>query len=278
MKVDPRVVTRVFEKMSEGTDAEGRRDGAGRKCRIEMGSAKADRLVGGLRAGFGSRHTARFINELGVSPGKKPIHKATVARAAKHQFRMVCSKRQTTKTGNRNKESAWAISRHAICSQFREDIATKKVFIDGTLFVDEHSEFCVLGKGGHHGQSSKWEWRAHMKDGTFCLPDEGGALEAPVLQQKPKNPSRADGIFGVCAPTPLGGRRREGRRMNPFRYKGKVVGVKTYEAALATEIERVRKLGQISRDRVANGETNRHGLWHDHCDPGVNPYKSKHGE
>ena len=191
---------------------------------------------------------------------------------------MVCSKRQTTKTGSRNKDSPWASSRLAICEQFREDIASKKVFIDGTLFVDEHTEFCVLGTGNHNGQSSHWEWRAPVKDGNFCLENEGGALEPQVLRPKAKNPQRADGIFGVCAPTPLGGRRREGRRMAPLRYRGKVVGVGTYESALERKFERVRKLGQKNRERVANGETTRRGIWYDHCQAGVNPYKSKHGE
>ncbi len=112
------------------------------------------------------------------------------------------------KTGSRNPNLAWAVSRFHIYTQFRGDIATKKKELEGTLFVDEHTEFCQLGEKGHHGQSNRVEWRAHMLDDEFCHERDGGELEPQNLQRKPKNPSRADGIFGVCSPMPLGGRRR----------------------------------------------------------------------
>ena len=70
-----RIVRRVLEKLGEGMPAEQRRKGAGRKPRIVTGTPKADVLVGSLRAGFGARHTAMFINELGVSPRKKKTSK-----------------------------------------------------------------------------------------------------------------------------------------------------------------------------------------------------------
>ena len=104
---------------------EERREGGGRKPRIVPGTAKADVLVGSLRSGFGARNTAVFINVLGVSPRKRPIHKSTVYRVAKLQFGMVCGKRQTTKTGSRDVESKWAVSRLAICMQFVQDLATR---------------------------------------------------------------------------------------------------------------------------------------------------------
>ncbi len=120
--------------------------------------------------------------------------------------------------------------------QFREDLRKKDASIDGTLFIDEHSEYCVLGWLGHHGQSGKWEWRAPKKDGRWCHPNNGGELEPKQPQPKAKNPARADGIFGVCVPTPIGGRRREGCRMAPLCYKGKVVGISAFNDALIKEI------------------------------------------
>lgn len=167
------------------------------------------------------------------------------------------------------------MSRLGITTQFRDDIATKRACIEQTLFVDEHAEFCVLGFGNHHGGNSRFEWRAHRDaDGNICREADGGVLDAPVPRPRAKNPARADGIFGVCAPIPRGGRRQEGRRMRPCRYRGKVVGVLHYAAALAAEIERVRKLGLRNREKVADPTQNsRPGVWFDHVDPGKNPYE-----
>ena len=125
--------------------------GGGRKYCIKSGSCKADRLVGALRAGFGGRQTASKINELGVSPGKKPISGQVVRRAAKHTFGMVRAKRVIIKTGSRDKASAWSVARLAICKQFKADLEEGRSLLEGTLFVDEHSEFCVLGHNAHHG-------------------------------------------------------------------------------------------------------------------------------
>ena len=75
---------------------------------------------------------------------------------------MVRAKRQIIKTGSRDKESAWAKARLAIMIQFKEDMRTKKSSLMGTLFVDEHSEFCILAHGGRHGQAMRHEWRAPL--------------------------------------------------------------------------------------------------------------------
>ena len=73
VKADVRLVTRVINKIASGQDATKRKLGGGKPPRIKPGTAKADVLVGTLRSGLGSRHTASKINELGASPGKKPI-------------------------------------------------------------------------------------------------------------------------------------------------------------------------------------------------------------
>ena len=269
-----RTVKCVLTKLEKKVSPEERRPGAGRKSRITPGTDKADRLVGGLLSGFGARHTANFVNQVGVSPGKKPLHRTTVLRVAKSKFGLVVGKRLTTKTGSRDPNSSWAKSRFAICLQFRADITNRTALLEQTLFCDEHTEFCVFGKNAHAGQSNRHEWRAHRdEDGNICLPEDGGVLDDPVPQPKAKNPARADGLFGVCATIPVGGRRREGRRMKPYRYRGKVVGMATYERGLAAEIERVREKGLENRRRIADPNTNsRPGVWHDHCDA-ENPYE-----
>ena len=151
-----RIVNGVLEKLAEGTPPENRREGGGRKNRIQPGSEKANVLMGALRSGFGSKNAALFVNELGVSPGKKPISKVVVARTAKKLFGMSVGKVQTTKTGSRDVTGGWARSRKAIVTQWRDDIDTKKMEVEGTLFVDEHSEYCMLGEGAHHGSSGRY--------------------------------------------------------------------------------------------------------------------------
>ena len=64
-----------------------------------------------------------------------------MTRTAKTPFGLVVGKRHTTKTGSRDKTSAWARSRYAICVQFLREITTKKIVLEQTLFVDEHTEF-----------------------------------------------------------------------------------------------------------------------------------------
>ena len=72
MQCNTRIVTRVLKKLAEGTPPEKRREGGGRPNRIVLGSAKADVVIGDLRSGFGSKHTALFVNELGGrSTGKR---------------------------------------------------------------------------------------------------------------------------------------------------------------------------------------------------------------
>ena len=62
--------------------------------------------------------------------------------------------------------------------------------------------------------------------------------------------------------------------MKPLRYRGVVVGMKQYAVELEKEIERVRKKGVKNRKDVANPNKNsRPGVWYDHVDPGVNPYR-----
>ena len=63
LEVDVRRVLDVLEKIEDGKlSPEDRRPGAGRKPRISPGSEKADRLVGGLLAGFGTKNAANFVN------------------------------------------------------------------------------------------------------------------------------------------------------------------------------------------------------------------------
>ena len=60
LKVDPRRVHHVLEKISQGKDAGPRSPGAGRKNRIEEASEKFDRVFGGLS--WLSRGWRKFLN------------------------------------------------------------------------------------------------------------------------------------------------------------------------------------------------------------------------
>ena len=61
--------------------------------------------------------------------------------------------------------------------------------------------------------------------------------------------------------------------MRPLRYRGKVVGIATYERGLRAEFERVRELGRVNRQQVADPTSkSRPGVWYDHADAD-NPYE-----
>ena len=173
-----------------GQDVESWKPGGGRKPRIKPGTAKANQLVGALRADFGGRHTTSKINELGVSPGKKSISRQVILRAANHTFRLVYGKRSIIKTDSCDRDSPWSVSRLAICEQFKNDIVEGKKSLEGTLFVDEHSGFCVLGQIAHHGQLMHHEWRAPLEEnGKWCPVDKGGTLKPinPITRPKMQN-------------------------------------------------------------------------------------------
>ena len=167
LSCDVRTVDDVIEKLANEESPEKNRKGGGRPLRIKPGTAQADRVLGGLLNGFGARGTARLVTA--ASPDDRPVVKSVVLRTAKGAFGLVVNKRKVCKTGSRDVNSPWSQSRLAICEQFDDEINRRKMFVEGTLFLDEHSEFCVLGKKGHNGGSERWEWRAHRDEGTFRM-------------------------------------------------------------------------------------------------------------
>ena len=69
-------------------------------------------------------------------------------------------------------------------------------------------------------------------------------MKPKELWPKAKNPAHDNGISSVCAPIPLQGRRRKGRRMGPFGYKGNAVGMMGYQNAFKKGLEGMRKRGR----------------------------------
>ena len=64
----------------------------------------------------------------------------------------------------------------------------------GDIFVDEHSEICILAHGGHHGQAMLHGWKAPLdSDVNWCPEEEGGLVDPSRPITKPKNVKRADG-------------------------------------------------------------------------------------
>ena len=276
LKVDRCLLYGVLEKMAKGKAAAPRLPGAGRRQRISAGSAKGDVIVGALRSRFLVKQAARLVNQLPVSPGRKSLHPSTCGKMAKTTFEMKCVKQQYTKTGNRDTQSVWAKAHKAILLQWRQEIRNRIKSIFGTLFVDDHSEFCVLGEGGHHGSISNCQWLAPLKDGKWCHQKNGGEIEPALPRRKAKKLARADGLFGVCAP--MVGGRPDGRLMRPLRYRGKVVGMTTWNNALEAAEELVRKLGREDRANVLDLEKNsRPGVWHKYADE-RNPFKARFGD
>ena len=84
------------------------------------------------------------------------------------------------------------------------------------IFVDEHSEFCILAHGGHRGQAMLHEQKAPLdSDENWYREEEGGVVEPSRPIAKSNNAKRVDVCFGVCAPMIRGQRR--GLRMKPSR-------------------------------------------------------------
>ncbi len=171
LQCDERTVLDVWMKLAEGNAPEKRRPGAGRKYRIKAGTAAADCILGGLLGGFGLRGTSRLVSAGAVDlpPGAQRVSTTVIMRTAKGAFGLVVGKRKVCKTGSRDVESKWAQSRLAICEQFEGEMASGEFHVEGTLFLDEHAEFVVMGQGGHNGNGSRYEWRAHRDAGKYCV-------------------------------------------------------------------------------------------------------------
>jgi hypothetical protein len=122
----------------------------------------------------------------------------------------------------------------------QDDVPLQPLWLDGTLFIDEHTEYCVLRDGGSNGQGDKDVAVLPMKDGKIDLED--GVYEDPVATVYPKFRNHADGVFAVAAPTfSRGG--RKGVKAEPLQYTGQlVIGVKTYNRHLKEEFAKVKKL------------------------------------
>ena len=70
-----------------------------------------------------------------------------------------------------------------------------------------------------------------------------------------KSPQRTDGIFGICAPTPLRG------------LWGIVVGVSANDKDLTAEIYRVQKMDKVDRKNMEDPDKwSSKGVWFDHCE------------
>ncbi len=72
----------VRKKLLEGTSFKQQWEDGDRNNRIIPGMAKADMRMSIIQSGFGTWHTAIFINRMDISPGKKTTTKATVACTA----------------------------------------------------------------------------------------------------------------------------------------------------------------------------------------------------
>ena len=223
LKVDTRVVKDVLAKLAEGGDAVPRRPGTDRPQRLQQRTKKGARAVGGFLAGFSLKQTANFINKLLLSPGRKSISKQTLGKAVKTTFEMVCSRTKYVKTGSRDGQSPRAKAQLAIAMQWLSELDQIKKSINGTLFVDEHTEFCVIGKGGAPLYKQLDSVVGPAQEREMVSKGQRGQAVVGHATKKGKEPRACWWSFGVCAPM-MGGR-PDGRRMRPLCYRGKVVGM-----------------------------------------------------
>lgn len=153
--------------------------------------------------------------------------------------------------------------------------------MDGTIFADEHTEFCVLGGAGHNGLAANTEYLVPSDgNGNFLHPDDGGVYPEPSRETVPKYPAQASGIFSCAAPTMVAdgsftrpdgtvlswkAGEQVGRAGSPLRYKGVVVGV----AAFRKHREAVFALAR----KASRGKGGNKSVWFKYN--GDNPYKER---
>ena len=99
LKTRKRTVVSVLDRMQRGEDPKPRRSGGGRKQRIKEGTQKSNRLVNGLWSGWDGNNTAKVINALGLTPGKKPVHRTTVVLCANKTTEWCAARRSTPRPG-----------------------------------------------------------------------------------------------------------------------------------------------------------------------------------
>ena len=297
-------------------DVFGRLAGTGGfNVKIKLGTDACDQMIGGLMAGYGQTWTAAFVQEKlppGTSCSQKDISNAV------HRFNIKVNKRASQQTGKRDPEAPWSVNRLAICQQFRAqiqagdlkaaalvspmvaaaaplaeepasdaadagDAALAPRYLDGTIFADEHCEYCVLGGAGHNGRAGNYEYQTphHPNDPTVWLdPEDGGVYDAPSNETVPKYPAQASGIFSCAAPTMVAAgsfTRPDGSVLSweagervawagaPLRYKGTVVGM----AAFRKHRERA-FAGARASIKTPGG---RRSCWFKYS--GANPYKER---
>ena len=217
------------------------------------------------------------------------VHHCTAGRIAVRWGADV-RKRGRKKTGKRDPNSVWAKCRATICLQFKRQLILGRIaakypnhplviaaasegmlprYRDGTLWVDEHCEQCVLGGAGHHGQAGHTEYRFHQDaEGKYLPEEQGGKLPDRVPTTVPKKPSTASGAFGVAAPTRLSDGKRYAGKMDPISYTGKtVVGVRAYNQHVEAELTEKRN--------AMTGPKGGKSPWADYTGP--NPYEQRYG-
>ena len=297
----PSTVQRVLERCQEAeehgedVDVGVRKAGSGgRNKKIKPGTREGDILVGAISGGFSQKWTAGIINDdpnLSVTVSQKAVQRTKV------RFGGVTTKRGKRKTGSKDEDSDWARCRYHLGLQLQAQLRLGKrrrnlsarrwseaveeadfppLYLDGTLFVDEHMEQCVCGEVGHNGAASRSETRFPMRtnaEGKEVLDTQRGTLGPKKPMTQCKKPESASGIFGVGAPTfqQEGGRRsnlkRIGKKMEPLSYTGRIVlGVKEYQKKVAEAMK-------FARDKK-HGDKGGKSPWHDYN--GDNPFEERY--
>ena len=160
-----------------------------------------------------------------------------------------------------------------------DDQPLTPLWLDGTLWIDEHSEEAVLRHGGSHGQGDKVVASLPLgADGKLDM--EKGQHVKPTPTTKPKYGKHADAVFAICAPTFLQPVTKVSRRMgckaHPLSYTGfTVVGMKAYQKHLQDEFRRVKGLAYPFKGTKINGlPVTKKG----HTFKTDNPYKETFGD
>ena len=191
------------------------------------------------------------------------------------------------KTGSKDPESAWAVSRVEFVTQLDDQMKLGKqiddnvtslrqvfedveknntpqpVWSDGILYTDENHCQASIGGAGHEGSFSKRQYRIAVdpKTGKLLRLANGGVVPKRKFRVVPKYTTEARGCYGVCSPIIDG--KEQGQFIETFDYTGtKLLSIKAYKKLM--EAEMTYRRGMKTRG------------WKDYN--GKNPYLERYGE
>ncbi len=223
---------------------------------------QAELVYNAQRTGLSVNDTTFIINawRAAQDPPLRALSYSAVQSFIAYKSQIIVKARRTTKkSGKDDPNSQWARARLAQMRQFKEQLRLATLPANSPellnpLYPPLHLDAIVFWDEKHHkvrlGHASKHEVRIRVDANGVPSPErEGGVLPPPMPTTSVKFPEEARGLFGACMikETAADGTvTYRGVKAKPFQYtKRLVIGLKTFNAALQAELQRVKPLGGV---------------------------------